>query len=80
MYCIRYLPSCFAACHESCKSTCWEGGPKGCDECKSGWKTSEEEGCIGRACNSLFLSALIFLSLRNYTFILGGGGVALSFR
>lgn len=32
-------------CHMSCKSTCWEAGPKGCDECKSGWTASEEEGC-----------------------------------
>lgn len=35
-----------SACHESCKSTCWEAGPKGCDECKTGWKESEDEGCI----------------------------------
>ncbi|KAK3608314.1 hypothetical protein CHS0354_030765 [Potamilus streckersoni] len=34
------------ACHESCKSTCWEAGPKGCDECKNGWTHSEEEGCV----------------------------------
>lgn len=33
------------ACHMSCKSTCWEGGPKGCDECKTGWVHSEDEGC-----------------------------------
>ncbi|XP_045166487.2 cysteine-rich with EGF-like domain protein 2 isoform X2 [Mercenaria mercenaria] len=33
------------ACHVSCKSTCWEAGPKGCDECKSGWTTSENDGC-----------------------------------
>ncbi|CAC5366481.1 Cysteine-rich with EGF-like domain protein 2-B,Cysteine-rich with EGF-like domain protein 2-A,Cysteine-rich with EGF-like domain protein 2,Cysteine-rich with EGF-like domain protein 1 [Mytilus coruscus] len=33
------------ACHESCKSTCWEAGPKGCDECGKGWEQNEEEGC-----------------------------------
>ncbi|XP_052779223.1 cysteine-rich with EGF-like domain protein 2 isoform X1 [Mya arenaria] len=33
------------ACHTSCKTTCWEAGPKGCDECKNGWKMSEENGC-----------------------------------
>jgi len=33
------------ACHISCKNTCWEGGPKGCDECKSGWTENEELGC-----------------------------------
>ena len=38
-----------SACHRSCKSTCWEEGPKGCDECKEGWVQSEEEGCTGMA-------------------------------
>ncbi|XP_071159496.1 cysteine-rich with EGF-like domain protein 2 isoform X1 [Mytilus edulis] len=33
------------ACHMSCKSTCWEAGPKGCDECGKGWEQNEEEGC-----------------------------------
>ena len=36
-----------SACHTSCKSTCWEGGPKGCDECTTGWVQTEEEGCKG---------------------------------
>ena len=54
---------CFSACHESCKSTCWEGGPKGCDECKSGWTASEEEGCIGM-CN--FPTLQVFISLTDY--------------
>ena len=30
------------ACHESCRSTCWQDGPKGCGERKSGWTASEE--------------------------------------
>jgi len=29
----------------SCQSTCWEAGPKGCDECKKGWTSSETDGC-----------------------------------
>lgn len=33
-------------CDDSCKSTCWEAGPKGCDECNTGWTHSEEEGCV----------------------------------
>ena len=33
-------------CHDSCKSTCWEAGSKGCDECKSGWELSETDGCV----------------------------------
>ncbi|XP_055883439.1 cysteine-rich with EGF-like domain protein 2-B isoform X2 [Biomphalaria glabrata] len=33
-------------CHIACKNTCWEGGPKGCDECKDGWLVDEEQGCI----------------------------------
>lgn len=33
-------------CHDSCKSTCWEAGPKGCDECKAGWTQEESEGCV----------------------------------
>ncbi|KAH3881180.1 cysteine-rich with EGF-like domain protein 2 isoform X2 [Dreissena polymorpha] len=43
------------SCHESCKSTCWEAGPKGCDECKNGWSKSEEHGCqdIDECLNSL---------------------------
>ncbi|KAL4226739.1 Cysteine-rich with EGF-like domain protein 2 [Mactra antiquata] len=32
-------------CDKSCKSTCWEDGPKGCDECKNGWVMSEDDGC-----------------------------------
>ncbi|XP_013404877.1 cysteine-rich with EGF-like domain protein 2 isoform X2 [Lingula anatina] len=32
-------------CHDSCQSTCWEGGPKGCDDCKEGWKWDDSEGC-----------------------------------
>jgi len=32
-------------CHISCKDTCSEGGPKGCDDCKEGWLDSEEVGC-----------------------------------
>lgn len=32
-------------CHRSCQSTCWEDGPKGCDECRKGYTQSEEEGC-----------------------------------
>ncbi|XP_059178277.1 cysteine-rich with EGF-like domain protein 2-A [Physella acuta] len=33
-------------CHISCKDTCSEGGPKGCDECKDGWTADEELGCL----------------------------------
>ncbi|XP_033744502.1 cysteine-rich with EGF-like domain protein 2-B isoform X2 [Pecten maximus] len=33
------------ACHKSCQSTCWEDGPKGCDECRTGYTQSEEQGC-----------------------------------
>ncbi|CAH1782739.1 unnamed protein product [Owenia fusiformis] len=33
------------ACHASCANTCWEEGPKGCDECAKGWEANEEEGC-----------------------------------
>ncbi|XP_046554022.1 protein disulfide isomerase Creld2-like isoform X1 [Haliotis rubra] len=33
------------SCHISCKGTCWEEGPKGCDECKVGWLHTEEHGC-----------------------------------
>ncbi|XP_044741782.1 cysteine-rich with EGF-like domain protein 2 [Chrysoperla carnea] len=32
-------------CHESCKLTCKEGGPRGCDECSTGWYHSDK-GCI----------------------------------
>ncbi|XP_041348284.1 protein disulfide isomerase CRELD2-like isoform X2 [Gigantopelta aegis] len=32
-------------CHISCKKTCSEEGPKGCDECNTGWLPSEEHGC-----------------------------------
>ncbi|XP_060084406.1 cysteine-rich with EGF-like domain protein 2 isoform X2 [Ylistrum balloti] len=32
-------------CHRSCQSTCWEDGPKGCDDCKTGYTQTEEEGC-----------------------------------
>ncbi|CAL1539071.1 unnamed protein product [Lymnaea stagnalis] len=32
-------------CHIACKNTCWESGPKGCDECKSGWLANEDDGC-----------------------------------
>ncbi|XP_021369294.1 cysteine-rich with EGF-like domain protein 2 isoform X1 [Mizuhopecten yessoensis] len=33
------------ACHRSCQSTCWEEGPKGCDDCKTGYTQTEEDGC-----------------------------------
>lgn len=39
----------FIECDDSCKSTCWEAGPKGCDECNTGWTHSEEEGCVGKS-------------------------------
>ncbi|KAK6178706.1 hypothetical protein SNE40_011228 [Patella caerulea] len=29
-------------CHESCKLTCWESGPQGCDECKDGYEIIDE--------------------------------------
>ncbi|CAG5123142.1 unnamed protein product [Candidula unifasciata] len=32
-------------CHISCKNTCSEEGPKGCDGCKDGWLENEELGC-----------------------------------
>ncbi|KAK7493896.1 hypothetical protein BaRGS_00014778 [Batillaria attramentaria] len=32
-------------CHISCKNSCSEDGPKGCDECKEGWREDEELGC-----------------------------------
>ena len=56
----------FPACHESCKSTCWEGGPKGCDECKSGWKASEEEGCVGKRYNYFLSFFLTFKRIHSF--------------
>lgn len=32
-------------CHISCKNSCTEGGPTGCDECKDGWVDDDEAGC-----------------------------------
>ena len=39
--------NCFSGCHTSCKGTCWEAGPTGCDECKEGWLHQGHAGCIG---------------------------------
>ncbi|XP_070559767.1 cysteine-rich with EGF-like domain protein 2 isoform X2 [Ptychodera flava] len=32
-------------CHKACAHTCWGGSVKDCDECKEGWRESEDEGC-----------------------------------
>ena len=34
-------------CHGSCKHTCFEGGPAGCDDCRDGWLLVDDVGCVG---------------------------------
>jgi hypothetical protein len=33
-------------CHGSCKLTCSEAGPLGCDDCRDGWTLSDDNGCV----------------------------------
>lgn len=50
----------FLACHPSCKLTCSEAGPIGCDECRDGWQLTDDKGCVGE------ILLIYMLVLRDY--------------